>query len=240
MYSDDDAARLYDVLNPWQAADDFYLPIVMAASSVLDIGCGTGTLLEAARRAGHDGRLVGVDPDTAMLRVAADRDDIEWVHGDAASLSADAEFELATMTGHAFQCLVSDGELRASLAAVRRALVPGGRFVFETRNPEARAWEAWAAMEPIAVTDHRGRELRIGYDVLDVTGDVVEFTENTMASDGSVLRIDRARLRFLAVDRLGDFLAAAGFAVEAQYGDWAGSPLRPGSPEIITRAVAAG
>lgn len=42
------------------------------------------------------------------------------------------------MTGHAFQVLLTEGEVRAALAAVRTALVPGGTFVFETRNPDVR------------------------------------------------------------------------------------------------------
>jgi SAM-dependent methyltransferase len=70
VYSDAQAVALYDVLNPWQPSDDFYLSLMVGAASVLDLGCGTGTVLKAARTAGHTGRLVGVDPDRAALDVA--------------------------------------------------------------------------------------------------------------------------------------------------------------------------
>jgi SAM-dependent methyltransferase len=113
VYSDAEAAALYDVLNPWHLSDEFYLPLIMAAPSALDIGCGTGTLLRAARASGHPGRLVGVDPDGAALGVARQRRDVEWLQTTAASMPFAAEFELATMTGHAFQCLVADEELQA-------------------------------------------------------------------------------------------------------------------------------
>ena len=77
-------AAWYDVLNPWGPSDDFYLELVMAAGSVLDVGCGTGVLLHRARDAGHPGRLCGLDPDPAVLDQARARSDIEWVLADAA------------------------------------------------------------------------------------------------------------------------------------------------------------
>ena len=54
-----DPAAWYDVLNPWGPSDDFYLDLVMAAGRVLDVGCGTGTLLRRARDAGHTGQPPG-------------------------------------------------------------------------------------------------------------------------------------------------------------------------------------
>src|SRR5688572_26437428 len=107
----------------------------MDARSVLDVGCGTGALLHRARAEGHTGRLCGVDPDAASLNVGRRRADIEWVCATAASMTFAREFELAVMTGHGFQVLVTDEDVRESLAAISRALVAGGWFAFETRNP---------------------------------------------------------------------------------------------------------
>jgi SAM-dependent methyltransferase len=135
-------AALYDELCPWAQRPelDFYLNLVMSASSVLDVGCGTGELLRLARQAGHSGRLCGLDPAAAMLDVARARVDVEWIHDDLRSRRWDQEFELVVMTGHAFQVLVDDEELRTALSAIGSALTDDGRFVFETRNPPARAW----------------------------------------------------------------------------------------------------
>ena len=236
MYSDEAAAALYGVLNPWGPSDDFYLALVIEATSVLDVGCGTGALLHRARQAGHAGRLCGLDPDPASLGVARRRTDIEWVAGTAASMAFDSEFDLAVMTGHAFQVLVGDDEVRASLAAIRRALAGSGRFAFETRNPFARAWESWHPGNAIEVVDPSGRPVRVWHEVEAVVGDVVTFTETTSDPDGAQLRVDRASLRFLDVDALAGFLADAGFEIEAQYGGWFREPLDPASPEIITVA----
>jgi SAM-dependent methyltransferase len=237
-YSDAEAAALYGVLNAWATSDDFYLKLVMDTGAVLDVGCGTGTLLHRARESGHTGRLCGIDPDVAMLGVARRRSDIEWSVGTAASMTWSSEFDLAVMSGHAFQCFIADDDLRASLAALRNALVPGGRFAFETRNPLVREWESWNPNNPIDAVDPAGRPIRMVYFVENVTGDVVTFTESTCEPDGTSLRVDRASLRFLDRDRLEALLNEAGFQVEAQFGDWDRSPFTPESREIITIARA--
>ncbi|MEW9522010.1 class I SAM-dependent methyltransferase [Streptomyces tubercidicus] len=241
MFSDADAAALYDLLNPWEPkrwpSDGFYDELVMAAHSVLDVGCGTGSMLHRAREGGHAGRLVGLDPDCAALARARRRTDIEWVEGTAAADAEwNAEFDLATMVSHAFQCLVTDHELRASLAAIRAALHEDGHFAFETRHPQTRAWEGWNPSNASDVTDASGRALLVWHEIESVVGDVVTFTATTAEPDGAVLRIDRTSLRFLGVAALDTFLAEAGFEVEARYGDWNRGPVTSTSREIITIA----
>ncbi len=92
----DRPAAWYDMLNPWGPGDDFYLELVMSARSVLDVGCGTGTLLHRAREAGHTGRLCGLDPDPDMLDQARRRGDIQWLLADAASAAWDGESSWAS------------------------------------------------------------------------------------------------------------------------------------------------
>jgi SAM-dependent methyltransferase len=240
VFSDADAAELYELMNPWDPrrwpAERYYHELVMDADSVLDVGCGPGAMLACARAHGHRGRLAGIDPDPAALARASRHPGIEWTEGTAADARWQAEFGLATMTGHAFQCLVTDDELRASLAAVHAALRDGGRFAFETRHPQARAWQDWNPANASDVTGPAGRPLRVSHQVESVAGDVVTLTETTADPDGTVLRVDRASMRFLDVPTLGTFLDAAGFAVRAQYGDWHGGPVTADSREIVTVA----
>ena len=238
-YSDADAAALYDLLNPWGPSDDFYLSYVLAASAVLDVGCGTGVLLHRAREGGHTGRLCGVDPDGAALARARRRADIEWVQGTAAGMAWDREFDLAVMASNVFQAFVTDDDLRASLAAIRAALRDGGRLVFGTRNPGRRAWEGWNPSNPIDVVDHAGCELRISHQVESVAGDLVRFTETTATRTGEQLRVDRASLRFLDAEGADRFLGAEGFEVERRYGDWSRGPFTDTSDNLVTVARAA-
>lgn len=238
-FTDDDVAELYDLTNPWNETnqDRFFTDRVLAAGSVLDVGCGTGLLLHEVRRRGHTGRLAGIDPDVASLRRARRVEDIEWVEGTAADIAWRGEFELATMTSHAFQCLITDEDVRASLAAIRRALRDGGLFTFETRHPQAKAWEQWVIGDSGDIRFTDGRVLRMSYRAA-VRGDVVDLVEVTALADGTVLREDPGSLRFLNTEALNTFLADAGFEVQEQYGDWERGPVTAQSREIVTVARA--
>ncbi|CAL9350248.1 MULTISPECIES: class I SAM-dependent methyltransferase [Nocardiopsis] len=246
-FSQPDLAELYDCFHSWRSSpqDDFYLDLVMDARSVLDVGCGTGKLQRVARERGHTGRLVGLDPADAMLEVGRrDRDDVEWIlgdlvrgpYGEEAGGPFEGEFDLVVMTGHAFQVFLTDDEVREFLAAVRRALTDDGRFVFETRNPAARGWEAWTPERVRTVDGPGGRRATCVHRLESVEGDLVTFTSDYRVEDWDEPRSSRSTLRFLDADALNGFLAEAGFDVSAQYGYWDRSPLTDTGAEIITFA----
>lgn len=242
LFADHDLAALYDAMSPRAVRDDFdfYLPMAMRARAVLDVGCGTGAMLHEARDAGHGGRLCGLDPAPGMLAQARRRADIEWVEGDLSTAAFDGEFDLIVMTGHAFQVLVEDDEIRAALAAVRRALTADGRFAFETRNPGARAWEGWTVDRPLRFAAAGGlsaqmtRQVTAPYD-----GRTVSFTHTFVSPAWPAPKVSSSTLRFLDAAALAGFLAEAGLVVDVQYGDWDRTPLTGASPEIIIVARAA-
>ena len=236
LFSEPRLAELYDAFCAGREDFGFYLPLVMAAKSVLDVGCGTGELLRLAREAGHTGRLCGLDPALAMLQQAQKRRDIEWVHGDIASVDWRREFDLIVMTGHAFQVFVEDEQLLASLAAIRSALTEDGRIVFETRNPPARGWEAWTPDNAVEIV-HSGSVVRMAHQVESpVVGNVVSFTCTFSCPSWERSLVSRSTLRFLDVDSLYPFLSDSGLIVEEQFGDWDRQQLTVTSPEIITVA----
>ncbi|KAA9153187.1 class I SAM-dependent methyltransferase [Amycolatopsis acidicola] len=233
-FTDERLAAWYDALNSGRDDLEFYLPLVLSATAVLDVGCGTGTLLGEARQAGHEGRLCGLDPAAAMLAEARRHEGVEWVLGDLLSTPFRGEFDLVVMTGHAFQVLCTDEELRATLSAVRAALAPGGRFAFETRNPAARAWERWTPEYAREITVG-GETVRMAHEAETPRDGLVRFTTTYTGAGWE----DRSTsvLRFTGEAELDRFLAEAGLRAVERYGDWGGGPVTADSPELITIAT---
>ncbi len=237
LFSEPSLAALYDAFCEGRPDLDFYLPLVMSAEAALDVGCGTGELLRRARRAGHVGRLCGLDPAEAMLDQARLCSEVEWILGGLSSALPGRPFDLVVMTGHAFQVLVNDDEIRASLAAIRSALTGDGFFVFETRNPLVREWETWVPENAVEVVTAEGVVLRMAHEVeTPVDGDLVSFSTTFTSSGWNLPRVSRSTLRFLDERALSLFLSDAHLVVEDQFGYWDRSPLTEASPEIITVA----
>ena len=148
-YADTRLAALYDALNPPGDDTVFYLSLPgKPPQTILDMGCGTGLLACAFAARGH--QVTGADPAAAMLAVARGRpggDQVRWIETDAAGLSVPTRFDLVVLTGHVFQLLLGDDDVRAALDTLGRHLAPGGRIAFETRNPEVREWQYWTPRE---------------------------------------------------------------------------------------------
>lgn len=96
---------------------------------VLDVGCGTGTLLAQVAAAHPEAERVGVDLDPRMLAAARRKlgDRASLVHGDATRLPFEpGRFDRVVCT-LVFHHLTRAGK-RAALRGVRRCLAPGGSF----------------------------------------------------------------------------------------------------------------
>lgn len=230
-------AAVYDELNSGSSDTDFYASRLGSRPlRIADVGCGTGSFAVRLSRLGH--QVVGVDPSLQMLDVAQHRDGqqaVNWLLGTAPDLPA-GPFDAAVMIGHAFQNLLTDDAVLETLIAVRDRLVPGGRFMFESRNPEARAWLGWDTPEdsPLVTESATAGRIEERYRVHGVVGDLVDFgCTTTFVADGLEIR-ERATLRFLPADRLAGLLTAAGFGRTEWFGDWDGKAFEPSdSQEII-------
>jgi ubiquinone/menaquinone biosynthesis C-methylase UbiE len=234
-HSDPRLARLYDTVCSGRHDIDFYLALAheLGATTIVDVGCGTGLL--ATELAGRGHRVTGVDPSRTMLAVARSRpghEQVEWIDGDATAVPA-LDAELAIMTGHVAQVFLDDSTWTTTLRAVHRALVPGGRLAFETRHPAARAWLRWNPQDSLVRVDGAEGPVEVWHEVTKVEGDLVTFDEHHRFLASGDLVVERSTLRFPELDQLTALLTAAGFGLERAYGDWDRSAVNGSSPELI-------
>lgn len=218
-YEDSKLAELYDLDSPWSIDRDFYLSLAgPPPQRILDLGCGTGLLCDAYAAKGHE--VTGVDPSRAMLEAARRKphgNKIEWVQSLAQTFRSDARFDLVIMTGHAFQVLLDDSDVAATLGVMRRHLKRTGRVVFESRNPSIRWADRW---EYETVLEHKGEVIRESRRCTKMengrmTFDLLyEFPDETLVST--------SELRFLSRNEIEGRAIASGLRVERLLGGWRG------------------
>ena len=228
LFANQRLAPIYDAFEGDRSDLEHYADLIaeLGATGIVDVGCGTGSLLTLLAGRGYSG-LIGVDPAAASLEVAKGKpgaERITWLLGHAEDLPAMAG-DLAIMTGNVGQVFNSDEEWRSTLAAIARTVGAGGHLVFEVRDPAKQAWLGW------------NRENTYSRQILDGVGPVANWIELTdvalpfvtfdgvyhFESDNTVMR-STSTLRFRERDEIQESLAAAGFTVD----EVRDAPDRPG------------
>ncbi len=136
---------------------------IQPGEQVLDVGCGTGTLvIEVACRVGTTGRVVGIDPGTQQIARA---------HSKAARRNLPIDFQIGMIEQLAFPDQTFDVVFstlmmhhlpeslkRQGLAEIARVLKPGGRLVIadfkrkkERQGQAARFHAGGSSMQDLAV-----------------------------------------------------------------------------------------
>ncbi|HET9058590.1 MAG TPA: class I SAM-dependent methyltransferase [Acidimicrobiales bacterium] len=214
IFADHRLAAIYDIVDPDRSDLDHYLALAteLGARSVLDIGCGTGTF--ACLLASRGFQVTAIDPAQASLDVACAKpgaDQVRWICGYAPTLHG-FEVDLVTMTANVAQVFLDDYEWLATLHAAWANLVTGGHLVFETRRPEARAWERWRReLTEKDVTLPDGGYVHLWTELEEVTPPFVSFWHHYGFEPSDQNLSSRSVLRFRDRAEVEDSLRIAGF-----------------------------
>jgi predicted TPR repeat methyltransferase len=194
------AARVVDAIDRYGAGP----------ASLLELGCGTGALLE--RLTGIP-TLVGLDRSPEMLAVAQVKvPRAELVQGDLSSFSLGRRFDVVACIFDSLNHVLSFGAWLSAFDAVRGHLAEGGLFIFDVNTVgELRR----LAEDPPAVYDFDR-----GVAVIDVA--VAEDGEDTLLSQWDIRVFEdrggcRYRLHRERIDELGVPLSRVQSAVEARF-----------------------
>lgn len=233
-YSDDASRRAETIEKTLQFISGRYPPETYPR--LLDLGCGPGLYASRFYDAGY--QVTGIDFSPVSIRYAEEnarksRRQITYLNMDYREWKTDEDScEIIVMIFGDF-CVLDPVSRKNLLANIRRALSPGGVFLFDVftemylPHPDERAWYTmlrdgfW----------HSGKNL-----VLEVKHRYPEKSVHLnryliITEDGTV-RSCNLWHRWFERAEIREYLQKEGFTVEAMWADLAGTPLKP-SPEWI-------
>lgn len=221
----------------------------LCGGKILELACGSGRALLPLCQAGYE--LTGVDTSAAMLAIARQRLQDEGliaycrlVQQDMCALYLEQKFRLAFIALGSFAHIVTHKDQQRALAAIRAHLSPGGTFILDISNTDARYMEelsgqllhlgTWQGQDgsycthlvsPASSTREHLLELTHFYERHTQGGPV----QRTVVKNSFYL-YERVEIELL--------LQQAGFVVKDIYGDYDFGPYRLESPRMICIAEA--
>lgn len=237
----DDDYRSYDA--------DLDLILALAdecGDPVLELGCGTGRVLVPLAANGH--RVTGVDISPALLGVARAKLDaagsrVRLVQADLRTLDLpDRAFSFAFCTSNTLMHVAEPAGQLQVLAAAHRHLRRQGRLLIDLFNPDiarliqvdgvTELADRWQAADGVEVLKWSVRRL----DLAEQLQETLFIYEEIAANGASRRTVCPFTLRFLWRHEAELMVRAAGFAVEAIWGDFGGEPYGGDSERLILLA----
>jgi SAM-dependent methyltransferase len=222
---------------------DFYRSLARETGGpVLEIGCGTGRVLE---RVAADGfACTGLDASPAMLDRLRERvgDRVRLVQSDMRDFDlGEDRFPLIFSAFRPFQHLVSVEDQLRCLACVRAHLAPAGRFAFDVFNPrlERMADDEEPEIEDLRFSQDGEQVVRYARVERDRPQQSFRvFFRYERHAGGRVAGNDHTefRMRWFFRYELEHLMIRGGFSDVEIYGDFDRSPVERHSPAFIVVA----
>lgn len=206
-----------------------------AGSPVIDLACGTGRITLPLAEAGND--VTGVDLHEGMLARAQEKAaqqglSVRLIQQDCRELDLPVIAPFIVMAGNSFQHFLTNEDQDRLMESVRRHLEPGGRFIFDTRNPVLAELAEPDLYEEIL--EFGGRRIReVHTETYDPVTQILHCRTERLAEDGTPLGQDGISLRYTYPLELERLLRQQGFRLENMYGDWSGQSFEAESGQMV-------
>jgi SAM-dependent methyltransferase len=220
---------------------------------VLEVACGTGRIALVLAEKGLD--VTAVDISEGMLSVArskaagrsaSTRRRLTLVRQDMCQLSLGRRFGFVFVPARSFQHLLTIGEQRTALEAIRRHLEPAGRVVLHLFDPrldmlisENAGLPGRSGIHPQTGLGYVGEVIRTDLDHLNqVRRDLWRYTERGPNGEALAEATREMALRWTYRWEAHHLLQLCGLAVDAEYSDFGGSAPVYGKELILVARLA--
>jgi len=247
----DALAKFYDLENADFIHDlDFWVALAKESNGeVLEIGCGTGRVLQQTARAGIN--ITGIDNSEAMLTLARAKLDrkpelaarAKIINADMTNFALDRKFNLIIAPFNTFMHLLTLADQVAFLGCARRHLNSGGRLILDLTNPAP----AYADSNESLTLERTFRDDDANLTIQQFATTHVDRTSqlahilwqyDAIDSQGNVKRtLLPLKLRYTFPAEMSLLLEKCGFRLSHLYGDYNESPLEDESERMVVAAL---
>ena len=240
------SASWYDATINWNARLAREIPYLREVfgepgANILDAACGPGRHLAAMAEAGYC--MTGLDRSIEMLslarrRAATTNIDAHFIESAFEDIPTDAgPFDGIYCLGNSLASTADADVARRSIAALARALRPGGALVCQVLNFDMMRNETHKVRGPRV---HREGETEyVSSRVYAFHDDMVEVTNITLWNDnGWQQHVHGGTLYAVSPDQLDSWLTEAGMTVTRQMGAYDGATFDPAaSNDLIVTSI---
>lgn len=243
------ALALYDLLHTGNEGDAaFYAEHCREATSILELGCGSGRILEALAQSAEGDpprRLVGLDAEVGRLAMAIERlgDAVELIETDIANFDLGETFDAVLLPYNTLYALPDEPSQIACLQCAAAHLAPGGFVLLDgyavgqEELEDLEGEDEFEALTSLRLTE--GEDVSV-WQVEERNDDGAEpeqlnVTYRFTGPEEAVVE-QSIRHRIVTVEKLPIMLAMAGLKLTDRWADFDGSEFDPDAQHQIVKA----